>query len=40
MTSFEPVSDIPSIAPLFTQLDNTAQINMTLGELLSRHAAL
>jgi hypothetical protein len=40
MTPFEPLSDIPSITPLFTQLDNTGQINTTLGELLSQHTAL
>jgi meiotically up-regulated gene 157 (Mug157) protein len=40
MVPFEPLSDIPAITPTFTQLDNTVQINMTLGELLSQHSAL
>jgi meiotically up-regulated gene 157 (Mug157) protein len=40
MTPFEPLSDIPAITPPFTQFDNTAQINTTLGELLSQASAL
>lgn len=40
MTPFEPLSDIPTITPIFTQLGNTVQVNMTLGELLSQHSAL
>jgi meiotically up-regulated gene 157 (Mug157) protein len=40
MTPFEPLSDIPSITPLFTQFGNSAEITMTLGDLLSQHASL
>lgn len=40
MVPFEPLSDIPAITPVFTQLDNSVEINSTLGALLSQHSAL
>ena len=40
MTPFEPLSDIPSITPGFTQLTNTVEITSTLGDLLTQHAPL
>jgi len=40
VTPFEAFSDIPAITPLFTQLDNSAQVTSTLGELLSQHSSL
>ncbi|MBV8155327.1 MAG: glycoside hydrolase family 125 protein [Candidatus Eremiobacteraeota bacterium] len=40
MTPFEPLSDIPSITPLFTQLDNATDVTLTLGLLLTQHSTL
>jgi uncharacterized protein len=40
MVPFEQVSEIPAITPPFTQFDNTAQLNMALGDLLATRQPL
>jgi uncharacterized protein len=40
MVPLEQVSEIPAITSPFTQFDNTGQLNMALGDLLSTHRPL